>query len=103
MAYSEKVIERFDNPTHVGTLDKDDQNVGTGLVGAPACGDVLRLGIKVDPKTERIIEARWKGFGCGSLIASSQLACEMIEGRNLAEASKLNNGDIVRELDLPPV
>lgn len=103
MAYSNQVLKRFDNPTHVGSLDKNDPNVGTGLVGAPACGDVMRLQIKVDPETELITEARFKTFGCGSAISSSELACEMIEGKALAEASKLNNGELVRELDLPPV
>jgi nitrogen fixation NifU-like protein len=102
MTYSKKILERFESPTHVGTLDKDDPDVGTGLVGAPACGDVLRLQIKVDDDGV-ILEAKFKAFGCGSAIAASQLAAEWLKGKSLAEASCINNGDIVRELDLPPV
>jgi nitrogen fixation NifU-like protein len=102
MAYSEKVIEHAEHPRNVGTLDKDDPNVGTGLVGAPACGDVMRLQIKVND--EGIIEdAKFKTFGCGSAIASSSLATEWIKGKRIDEAEKIRNVDIVEELNLPPV
>ena len=102
MAYSEKVIEHAEHPRNVGTLDKDDPNVGTGLVGAPACGDVMRLQIKVND--EGIIEdAKFKTFGCGSAIASSSLATEWIKGKRVEEAEKIKNVDIVEELNLPPV
>jgi len=102
VAYSEKVIEHAENPRNVGTLDKNDPDVGTGLVGAPACGDVMRLQIRVD-ENNIISEAKFKTFGCGSAIAASSLATEWLKGKSLAEASCINNGDIVRELDLPPV
>jgi nitrogen fixation NifU-like protein len=102
MAYSEKVIDHAENPRNVGTLDKDDPNVGTGLVGAPACGDVMRLQIKVND--EGVIEdAKFKTFGCGSAIASSSLATEWIKGKSIDDAEKIKNVDIVQELDLPPV
>jgi nitrogen fixation protein NifU and related proteins len=102
MAYSEKVIEHYENPRNVGTLDKDDPNVGTGLVGAPACGDVMRLQIKVSD--EGVIEdAKFKTFGCGSAIASSSLATEWIKGKNIDEAETIKNTAIVEELNLPPV
>ena len=102
MAYSEKVIEHAENPRNVGTLDKDDPNVGTGLVGAPACGDVMRLQIKVND--QGIIEdAKFKTFGCGSAIASSSLATEWIKGKSVDDAEKIKNVDIVQELNLPPV
>lgn len=102
MAYSEKVIDHAENPRNVGTLDKDDINVGTGLVGAPACGDVMRLQIKVNAKG--IIEdAKFKTFGCGSAIAASSLATEWLKGKNVDEAEKIRNVDIVEELSLPPV
>jgi nitrogen fixation NifU-like protein len=102
MAYSEKVIEHAENPRNVGTLDKDDPNVGTGLVGAPACGDVMRLQIKVSD--DGIIEdAKFKTFGCGSAIASSSLATEWIKGKSVDDAEKIKNVDIVEELNLPPV
>jgi nitrogen fixation NifU-like protein len=102
MAYSEKVIEHYENPRNVGTLDKDDDHVGTGLVGAPACGDVMRLQIKVND--EGIIEdAKFKTFGCGSAIASSSLATEWIKGRNVDEAAGISNSQIAEELNLPPV
>lgn len=102
MSYSNKVIEHYENPRNVGTLDKEDPNVGTGLVGAPACGDVMRLQIKVND--DGIIEdARFKTFGCGSAIASSSLATEWIKGKSLAEAEALKNSQIAEELSLPPV
>jgi nitrogen fixation NifU-like protein len=102
MAYSEKVIEHAENPRNVGTLDKDDPNVGTGLVGAPACGDVMRLQIKVGDGGV-IEDARFKTFGCGSAIASSSLATEWLKGKTLDEAAGLKNTTIVDELNLPPV
>ena len=102
MAYSEKVIEHAENPRNVGTLDKDDPNVGTGLVGAPACGDVMRLQIKVNDQGV-IEDAKFKTFGCGSAIASSSLATEWIKGKKIEEAEKIKNVDIVNELNLPPV
>jgi len=102
MAYSEKVIEHYENPRNVGTLDKDDPNVGTGLVGAPACGDVMRLQIKVSD--EGVIEdAKFKTFGCGSAIASSSLATEWLKGKTVDEAHGIKNTMIVQELNLPPV
>ena len=102
MAYSEKVIDHAENPRNVGTLDKDDPNVGTGLVGAPACGDVMRLQIKVSD--EGIIQdAKFKTFGCGSAIASSSLATEWIKGKSIDDAEKIKNSQIVEELNLPPV
>lgn len=103
MSYSEKVIDHAENPRNVGTLDKDDPNVGTGLVGAPACGDVMRLQIKVDPVTDTIIDAKFKTFGCGSAIAASSLATEWIKGKSIDEAEALKNSAIVEELSLPPV
>jgi nitrogen fixation NifU-like protein len=103
MAYSEKVIDHTENPRNVGTLDKNDPNVGTGLVGAPACGDVMRLQIKVDPETQTIIDAKFKTFGCGSAIAASSLATEWLKGKSIDEAEALKNTQIVEELNLPPV
>lgn len=103
MPYSEKVIDHAENPRNVGTLDKSDPNVGTGLVGAPACGDVMRLQIKVDPDTNTIIDAKFKTFGCGSAIAASSLATEWIKGKTIDEAEALENSAIVEELNLPPV
>jgi nitrogen fixation NifU-like protein len=102
MAYSEKVVQHAENPKNVGTLDKSDPNVGTGLVGAPACGDVMRLQIKVSD--DGVIEdAKFKTFGCGSAIASSSLATEWIKGKTLEEAEAIKNSQIVEELNLPPV
>lgn len=103
MPYSDKVIDHAENPRNVGTLDKSDPNVGTGLVGAPACGDVMRLQIKVDPVTQTIIDAKFKTFGCGSAIAASSLATEWIKGKTIDEAEALKNSEIVEELNLPPV
>ena len=102
MAYSDKVIDHAENPRNVGTLDKEDPNVGTGLVGAPACGDVMRLQIKVNDDGV-IEEAKFKTFGCGSAIASSSLATEWVKGKTVEEAMALKNTDIVKELNLPPV
>ncbi len=103
MSYSDKVINYVENPRNVGILDKNDPNVGTGLVGAPACGDVMRLQIKVDCTTNIIIDAKFKTFGCGSAIAASSLATEWIKGKTVDEAEALKNSDIVEELSLPPV
>src|SRR5580658_8534967 len=102
MAYSEKVIEHFENPRNVGTLDKNDEHVGTGLVGAPACGDVMRLQIKVGDDG-RIQDAKFKTFGCGSAIASSSLATEWLKGKTVDEAETIKNSMIAEELHLPPV
>jgi nitrogen fixation NifU-like protein len=103
MAYSDKVVDHYNNPRNVGTLDKSAQEVGTGLVGAPECGDVMRLQIKVNPDTQVIEEAKFKTFGCGSAIASSSLATEWIKGRTVDDALAIKNTDIVKELSLPPV
>ena len=103
MAYSDKVIEHYNNPRNVGSLDKKDPNVGTGLVGAPECGDVMKLQMKVNPDTRVIEEAKFKTFGCGSAIASSSLATEWVKGKTVEEALSIKNTDIVRELSLPPV
>ncbi|XP_058791703.1 iron-sulfur cluster assembly scaffold protein IscU [Phymastichus coffea] len=100
--YHPKVLDHYDNPRNVGSLDKNDKNVGTGLVGAPACGDVMKLQIKVDGDG-KIIDAKFKTFGCGSAIASSSLATEWVKGKTVDEALKLKNTDIARELCLPPV
>ncbi|PCI81425.1 MAG: Fe-S cluster assembly scaffold IscU [SAR86 cluster bacterium] len=102
MAYSEKVLDHYENPRNVGKMDDDDVNVGTGMVGAPACGDVMRLQIKVDDNG--IIEdAKFKTYGCGSAIASSSLLTEWVKGRSLDEATQIKNSDIAEELGLPPV
>ena len=103
MAYSDKVIDHYNNPRNVGTLDKSSTEVGTGLVGAPECGDVMRLQIRVNPETQVIEEAKFKTFGCGSAIASSSLATEWIKGRTVDDALEIKNTDIVKELSLPPV
>lgn len=103
MAYSEKVLDHFKNPKNVGTLDKNKNNVGTGLVGAPECGDVMRLQIQVDEATDIITDAKFKTFGCGSAIASSSLATEWLKGKSINEALEIDNMDIVEELALPPV
>jgi len=103
MAYSDKVVDHYNNPRNVGTLDKSAQEVGTGLVGAPECGDVMRLQIRVNPETQVIEEAKFKTFGCGSAIASSSLATEWIKGRTVEDALAIKNTDIVKELSLPPV
>lgn len=103
MAYSAKVIDHYNNPRNVGSLDKNDPAVGTGLVGAPECGDVMKLQIKVNPETGVIEDAKFKTFGCGSAIASSSLATEWLKGKTIDEASIIKNTDIVNELKLPPV
>jgi nitrogen fixation NifU-like protein len=103
MAYSEKVIDHYQNPKNVGTLDKSSKNVGTGLVGAPECGDVMRLQIEVNSETGMITDAKFKTFGCGSAIASSSLATEWLKGKSVDEALKIDNMTIVEELNLPPV
>lgn len=102
MAYSEKLMDHYENPRNVGTLDKDDASVGTGMVGAPACGDVMRLQIKVNEKGV-IEDAKFKTYGCGSAIASSSLVTEWVKGKSLDEAAKISNADIAQELALPPV
>ena len=102
MAYSEKVIEHYEKPRNIGSLDSGSQSVGTGLVGAPECGDVMKLQIEVD-KNEKIIDAKFKTFGCGSAIASSSLATEWVKGKSIDEANTIQNVDIVEELSLPPV
>src|SRR5579871_5151343 len=103
MAYSNKVLDHYTNPRNVGTLDKSSADVGTGLVGAPECGDVMRLQIKVNPETHVIEDAKFKTFGCGSAIASSSLATEWIQGKTVEDALKIKNTEIVKELSLPPV
>ena len=102
MAYGDKVLDHFQNPRNVGSLDRKSDDVGTGIVGAPECGDVMKLQIQVD-ENENIVDAKFKTFGCGSAIASSSLATEWIKGRRLDEALEIKNTDIVRELALPPV
>ena len=102
MAYSKKVLDHFNNPSNIGSLDKEDPNVGTGIVGAPECGDVMKLQIKVG-EDGCICEAKFKTFGCGSAIAASSLATEWIKGKTLKEAGDIKNTDIVEELSLPPV
>ena len=103
MAYSDKVIDHYQNPRNIGTLDKSKDNVGTGLVGAPECGDVMRLQIEVDDATGIIKDAKFKTFGCGSAIASSSLATEWLKGKSVDQAMEIDNMDIVEELALPPV
>ncbi|MBL0233446.1 MAG: Fe-S cluster assembly scaffold IscU [Chitinophagaceae bacterium] len=103
MAYSEKVIDHYQHPKNVGTLDKSKKTVGTGLVGAPECGDVMRLQIEVDESTGLITDAKFKTFGCGSAIASSSLATEWLKGKSVDDAIKIDNMTIVEELNLPPV
>jgi len=102
MAYSKKVIDHYENPRNVGSLDATDKTVGTGLVGAPACGDVMKLQIKVD-ENDVILDAKFKTFGCGSAIASSSLVTEWIKGKNLTEVVRIKNTDIAQHLSLPPV
>ena len=101
MSYSQKVLDHYDNPRNVGSLDKNSKNVGTGMVGAPECGDVMKLQIEVEG--DRIVDAKFKTFGCGSAIASSSLATEWVKGKTLDEAQHITNSEIVEELSLPPV
>ena len=103
MAYSDKVLDHYNNPRNVGSFDKKDPNVGTGMVGAPECGDVMKLQVKVNPETGVIDDAKFKTFGCGSAIASSSLATEWLKGKTVDEALAIKNTDIVAELSLPPV
>jgi Fe-S cluster assembly scaffold IscU len=103
MAYTKKVIEHYENPRNVGTLDKSSSSVGTGLVGAPECGDVMKLQVEIDKSTGVITDAKFKTFGCGSAIASSSLATEWIKGKTITEALAIKNTDIVEELSLPPI
>jgi Fe-S cluster assembly scaffold IscU len=103
MSYSDKVIDHYNNPRNVGSMDKKDSDVGTGLVGAPECGDVMKLQIKVNPQTNVIEDAKFKTFGCGSAIASSSLATEWVKGKTIDEALAIKNTEIVKELALPPV
>ena len=103
MAYSEKVIEHYNNPRNVGSLPKEDPDVGTGMVGAPECGDVMKLQLRVNPETSVIEDAKFKTFGCGSAIASSSLATEWVKGKTIDEAYEIKNTEIVTELSLPPV
>src|SRR3981081_597496 len=103
MAYSEKVLDHYNNPRNVGSLDKNDPNVGTGMVGAPECGDVMKLQLRVDETSGIIEDARCKTFGCGSAIASSSLATEWLKGKTVDEALQIKNTEIVNELSLPPV
>jgi nitrogen fixation NifU-like protein len=103
MAYSEKVVDHYENPRNVGSFEKGDETVGTGMVGAPACGDVMKLQIKVDPITGVIEDARFKTYGCGSAIASSSLVTEWVKGKTLDQAASIKNSEIAEELALPPV
>ena len=103
MAYSAQVVDHYENPRNVGSFAKDDNDVGTGMVGAPACGDVMKLQIKVDKETGVITDAKFKTYGCGSAIASSSLVTEWVKGKTLDEASELRNSQIAEELALPPV
>ena len=103
MAYSEKVVDHYENPRNVGSFDKGDDSVGTGMVGAPACGDVMKLQIKVDDVTGIITDAKFKTYGCGSAIASSSLITEMVKGMTLDQASAIKNSELAEELALPPV
>ena len=103
MAYSDKVVDHYENPRNVGSFTKDDESVGTGMVGAPACGDVMKLQIKVDNDTGIITDAKFKTYGCGSAIASSSLVTEWVKGKTLDQAAGIKNSDIAEELALPPV
>jgi len=103
MAYSNKVLDHYNNPRNVGSFDRNDPNVGTGMVGAPECGDVMKLQLKVNPETGIIEDAKFKTFGCGSAIASSSLATEMVKGKTVDEALQIKNTALVSELSLPPV
>jgi nitrogen fixation NifU-like protein len=103
MAYTDKVLEHYQNPRNVGSFAKDEGNVGTGVVGAPECGDVMKLQLKINPETEVIEDARFKTFGCGSAIASSSYVTELVKGKTVTEAYQIKNSQIAQELSLPPV
>lgn len=103
MAYTDKVLEHYQNPRNVGSFAKNDENVGTGVVGAPECGDVMKLQLKINPETEIIEDARFKTFGCGSAIASSSYVTELVKGKTVSEAYQIKNSQIAQELSLPPV
>ncbi len=103
MAYTDKVLEHYERPKNVGSFTKGEENVGTGVVGAPECGDVMKLQLKINPETEVIEDARFKTFGCGSAIASSSYVTELVKGKTVAEAYSIKNSEIVKELSLPPV
>jgi nitrogen fixation NifU-like protein len=103
MAYTEKVLDHYQNPKNVGSFTKEEENVGTGIVGAPECGDVMKLQLKINPETEVIEDARFKTFGCGSAIASSSYVTELVKGKTVTEAYQIKNTQIVQELSLPPV
>lgn len=103
MAYTEKVLEHYENPKNVGSFNKEEDNIGTGVVGAPECGDVMKLQLKINPDTEVIEDARFKTFGCGSAIASSSYVTELVKGKTVEEAYGIKNSEIVQELSLPPV
>lgn len=103
MAYSKKVLEHYNNPKNVGSFDPKKENIGTGMVGAPACGDVMKIQIEVDPKNNKIKDVKWKTYGCGSAISASSLLSEWVKGLTLEEAQKIKNTDIAEELELPPV
>jgi nitrogen fixation NifU-like protein len=103
MAYTDKVLEHYERPKNVGSFTKEEANVGTGVVGAPECGDVMKLQLKINPETEVIEDAKFKTFGCGSAIASSSYVTELVKGKTLAEAYSIKNSEIVKELSLPPV
>jgi nitrogen fixation NifU-like protein len=103
MAYTDKVLEHYQNPKNVGSFTKEEENIGTGIVGAPECGDVMKLQLKINPETEMIEDARFKTFGCGSAIASSSYVTELVKGKTVTEAYGIKNTQIVQELSLPPV
>ena len=103
MAYSKKVLEHYNNPKNVGSFDPKKENIGTGMVGAPACGDVMKIQIEVDPKSNKIKDVKWKTYGCGSAISASSLLSEWVKGLTLEEEQKIKNTDIAEELELPPV
>lgn len=103
MAYSKKVLEHYNNPKNVGSFDPKKENIGTGMVGAPACGDVMKIQIEVDPENNKIKDVKWKTYGCGSAISASSLLSEWVKGLTLEEAQKIKNTDIAEELELPPV
>jgi nitrogen fixation NifU-like protein len=101
--YSDKLLDHFEHPRNIGTFDESEENVVTGMVGSPACGDTMRLQVKIDPETERIIDVKFKTYGCGSAVASTSLLTEWIKGKTLSEAMEIRNVDIAKELDLPPI